>query len=73
MKYKIQYGGIEAKENCKTRVGFILKRQLIGFIIGFIVKMKLKGVILTSTGWRKKNENEQNPATSELKCSPDRV
>ena len=69
MKYKIQYGGIEAKENCKTRVGFILKRQLIGFI----VKMKLKGVILTPTGWRKKNENEQNPATSELKCSQDRV
>ena len=50
MKYKIQYGGIEAKENCKTRVGFILKRQLIGFI----VKMKLKGVILTPSGWRKK-------------------
>ena len=30
MEYKIQYGGLEAKENCKTRVGFI----------GFIAKMK---------------------------------
>ena len=37
MEYKIQYGGLEAKENCKTRVGFI----------GFIAKMKHKGVILT--------------------------
>ena len=36
MEYKIQYGGLEAKENCKTRVGFI----------GFIAKMKHKGVIL---------------------------
>ena len=26
MEYKIQYGGLEAKENCKTRVGFILKK-----------------------------------------------
>ena len=43
MKYKIQYGGIEAKENCKTRVGFILKYSKSVFI----AKMKHKGVILT--------------------------
>ena len=60
MEYKIQYGGLEAKENCKTRVGFI----------GFIAKMKHKGVILTDG---EKKENERKPATSELKCSPDRV
>ena len=56
MEYKIQYGGLEAKENCKTRVGFI----------GFIAKMKHKGVILTN-GEKKKRMNEnQQPRSSNV-------
>ena len=49
MEYKIQYGGLEAKENCKTRVGFI----------GLIAKMKHKGVILTDGEKMRMNENQQ--------------
>ena len=69
MEYKIQYGGLEAKENCKTRVGFILKRQLIGFI----VKMKLKGVILTPSGWRKqmrmnKTQQPRSSNVAQIEC-----
>ena len=55
MEYKIQYVGLEAKRNCKTRVGFILKYSKSVFI----AKMKHKGVILTDGEKMRMNENQQ--------------